>query len=82
MIVYENRNQLGCEDAAQAFSDFVRNAPEASTIDRVSYLFGVQAFCRDQLKQELTAAMDALETGADRPVDFKTAEMMMSPMPV
>ena len=63
MIVYENRNRIGCEDAAQAFSEFLSSAPDATTIDRVSYLFGLQAFCRNQLKDELTAAMDALDTG-------------------
>ena len=76
MIVYENRNQLGCEDASRAFSEFLSSEPDATTIDRVSYLFGLQAYCRNQLKKELTAAMDALETGEGQPLEVGATRTM------
>ena len=61
MIVYEDRNRIGHDAAQDAFHKLVLAAAPASAIERASYLYGMQTFCRQQLKRELTSAMDALE---------------------
>lgn len=63
MIVYEDRNRIGHDAAQDAFDRLVSAAAPASAIERASYLYGMQTFCRQQLKRELTSAMDALESG-------------------
>ncbi len=68
MIVYEDRNRIGQDAAQEAFDRLVSAAAPASAIERASYLYGMQTFCRHQLKHELAAAMDALEnSGLDAP---------------
>ena len=62
MIVYEDRNRIGHDAAQDAFDKLVSAAAPASAIERASYLYGMQTFCRQQLKRELTSAMDALES--------------------
>ena len=62
MIVYEDRNRIGHDAAQDAFDRLVSAAAPASAIERASYLYGMQTFCRQQLKRELTSAMDALES--------------------
>ena len=62
MIVYEDRNRIGHDAAQDAFDELVSVAAPASAIERASYLYGMQTFCRQQLKRELTSAMDALES--------------------
>lgn len=62
MIVYEDRNRIGHDAARDAFDELVLAAAPASAIERASYLYGMQTFCRQQLKRELTSAMDALES--------------------
>ena len=61
MIVYEDRNRIGHDAAQDAFHKLVSAAAPASAIERASYLYGMQTFCRHQLKRELTAAMDLLD---------------------
>jgi len=61
MIVYEDRNRIGHDAVQDAFDKLVSTAAPASAIERASYLYGMQTFCRQQLKRELTSAMDALE---------------------
>ena len=66
MIVYEDRNRIGHDAAQDVFDSLVSAAAPASAIERASYLYGMQTFCRQQLKRELTSAMDALErSGVD-----------------
>lgn len=62
MIVYEDRNRIGHDAAQDAFHKLASAAAPASAIERASYLYGMQTFCRQQLKRELTSAMDALES--------------------
>jgi hypothetical protein len=64
MIVYEDRNRNGHDAAQDAFLKLVSAAAPASAIERASYLYGMQTFCRLQLKRELTSAIDALERSA------------------
>lgn len=64
MIVFEDRNRVGHDAAEEVFSKLVTSTPPATSIDRASYLYGMQTFCRRQLKRELSSAMDALENGA------------------
>lgn len=66
MIVYEDRNRVGHEAAEATFSKLVTTTPPANSIDRASYLCGMQAFCTRQLRRELASAMDALGSD-DRP---------------
>lgn len=61
MIVYEDRNRIGHDAARDAFYSLVSVASPPSASERASYLYGMQTFCRQQLKRELTSAMDALE---------------------
>jgi hypothetical protein len=61
MTVIEDRNRIGHDAAEDAFLKLVAAAAPASAIERASYLYGMQTFCRQQLKRELTSAMDALE---------------------
>ncbi len=61
MIVYEDRNRIGHDAAQEAFDKLVSSAAPASAIERASYLYGMQTFCRSQLQQELTAALDSLQ---------------------
>jgi hypothetical protein len=61
MIVYEDKNRIGHDAAQEIFETLVLAAAPASAIERASYLYGMQKFCRQQLKRELTRAMDALE---------------------
>ncbi len=61
MVVCEDRNRIGHDAAQDAFLKLVSAAAPASAIERASYLYGMQTFCRQQLKRELAAAMDALE---------------------
>lgn len=81
MIVSEDRKQTGCRDAVQAFSSFVDGIEQLTTADRVSYLCGMQSFCREQLKQELSAAMDELENGVERHFAFPADEHAISATP-
>ena len=60
MIVFQDRNGLGRRDAAEVYFAFCTTTPQPSSIDRVSYLYGMQSFCCDQLQTELRAAADAL----------------------
>ena len=62
MNVYEDRNRIGHDAAQDAFHKLVTAAAPASAIERASYLYGMQTFCRHQLKRELTSAIDALES--------------------
>ena len=62
MIVYEDRNRMGHDAAQDAFHKLAAAAAPASAIERASYLYGMQTFCRQQLKRELTSAMNALES--------------------
>lgn len=62
MIVYEDRNHVGHDAAQDAFHKLVSAAAPASAIERASYLYGMQTFCRQQLKRELTSAIHALES--------------------
>ncbi|MCA9118551.1 MAG: hypothetical protein H6822_03710 [Planctomycetaceae bacterium] len=64
MIVYEDRNRIGHDAAQDAFDKLISAAAPASAIERASYLYGMQTFCRQQLKRELTSAMDALESSS------------------
>lgn len=82
MIVYENRNLIGSEDASQAFAEFLSSSPDTTTIDRVSYLFGMQAFCRRQFKQELTAAMNALGNGVEQPCEENATALLDAGLPI
>jgi len=61
MIVYEDRNCVGRVAAQQAFSNLVSTTPPADPIERASYLYGMQSFCRQQLKKELVSALDSLD---------------------
>jgi len=61
MILYEDGNQRGYEAAETVFQELVVTSPPATPIERASILYGMQAFCRKQLKEELTSALDALE---------------------
>ncbi|MDA1052547.1 MAG: hypothetical protein O3C40_18985 [Planctomycetota bacterium] len=62
MIVYEDRNRIGHDAAQETFDKLVSAVAPASAIERASYLYGMQTFCRRQLKRELTSAMAALES--------------------
>ena len=64
MIVYEDRNRVGRDAAEEAFLQLVTSTPPATAIDRASYLYGMQTFCRQQLKRELNSAMDSLDSRA------------------
>ena len=64
MIVYEDRNRIGHDAAQDTFDELVSAAAPASAIERASYLYGMQTFCRQQLRRELTLAMDALESSS------------------
>lgn len=61
MILYEEGNQRGYEAAEAVFQELAETSPPASPIERASILYGMQAFCRKQLKEELTSALDSLE---------------------
>ncbi|MEO8498123.1 MAG: hypothetical protein ABI614_23910 [Planctomycetota bacterium] len=61
MSGHEDRNRIGHDAAQDAFHQLVSAAAPASAIERASYLYGMQTFCRQQLKRELAAAMNALE---------------------
>jgi hypothetical protein len=69
MIVYEDRNRIGRDSAERAFTKLVSTSPPANAIERASFLYGMQSFCRRQLHQELTSALDSLdntECGGDQ----------------
>lgn len=63
MIVYEDRHRVGHDAVEETFAQLVSTTPPATSIDRASYLYGLQTFCRQQLKRELTAAIESLEAG-------------------
>ncbi len=64
MIVYEDSNRVGLEAAQEAFDKLVSAAAPASPIERAAYLYGMQTFCRHQLKQELSVALNALDSSS------------------
>ncbi|MBI2477176.1 MAG: hypothetical protein HYV60_00515 [Planctomycetia bacterium] len=76
MIVYEDRNRIGHDAAQDAFDKLVSAAAPASAIERASYLYGMQTFCRRQLKRELTSAMDALESSGFAGEDRQFKELL------
>lgn len=76
MIVYEDRNRIGHDAVQDAFDKLVSAAAPASAIERASYLYGMQTFCRQQLKRELTSAMDALESSGREEEDAGTRELV------
>ena len=61
MIVYEDKNRVGHDAAQDLFSRLMQSSQEAKPIERASLLYGMLAFCRQQLECELTAAVAALE---------------------
>ncbi len=76
VIVYEDRNRIGHDAAQDAFDKLVSAAAPASAIERASYLYGMQTFCRHQLKRELTSAMDALEGSGFEKEDVEINELV------
>ena len=61
MIEYDNRNQIGHDAAEEIFHKLVSAGAPASASERASYLYGMQTFCRRQLRRELASAMEELE---------------------
>lgn len=61
MIIYQERNDQGRRVTAEFYSAYCSSKQQPTPIDRVSFLYGMQAFCCEQLKTELHAAVDALE---------------------
>ena len=53
MNIYEDRIEVGREAAENAFANLLAVVPEAGAIERAAYVYGMQSFCREQLKVEL-----------------------------
>ena len=64
MIVFQERNDEGRRVTAEFYSAFCDSKQRPTPIDRVSFLYGMQAFCCDQLRKELDLAVQALEQDA------------------
>ena len=76
MVVCEDRNRLGHDAAQDAFDKLVSAAAPAAAIERASYLYGMQTFCRQQLKRELAAAMDELECSGVGDSELRVGELV------
>jgi len=61
MIIFQARNDEGRRVTAEFYSAFCSSHDQPTSIDRVSFLYGMHAFCREQLETELNSAVDALE---------------------
>jgi|CXWL01.1.fsa_nt_gi hypothetical protein len=79
MIVYEDRNRIGHDAAQDAFHKLVTAAAPASAMERASYLYGMQTFCRLQLRRELTTAIDALERSGFTDEEHAYGELVQKP---
>lgn len=76
MIVYQDRNDEGRRVTAEFYSAFCTSSEQPNAIDRVSFLYGMQAFCCEQLRTEMKMAVDALEGEAEyatRPPHYRRA---------
>ena len=58
MNVYEDHIQVGRQAAEDAFAKLVADFPEAGAVERAAYVYGMQSFCRRQLKHELFIVME------------------------
>lgn len=67
---------MGHDAARCAFDKLVSAEGPASAIERASFLFGMQTFCRRQLKHELSAAMHALDGSEQQPEEFRYDELV------
>jgi len=61
MIVYQERNDEGRRVTAEFYAAYCASKQQPTAIDRVSFLYGMQSFCRDQLAEELATAVDAMD---------------------